>query len=147
MHFVDILNDLDIAGRLDDPIVRREFTVQLVEKLPLTPQQVQWLDVARRYARRLATSIEMAEARVSAWKALGTRSCEFSDPAVNRVRAVICTLVPDEDRQGEDGYEELHGVEEFFRAGGGDEAESVAVLNSVFGLPRRLSSSFSYNNH
>lgn len=130
MSFEDTASDLDVAGRLNDPKLRREFCLRLVETLPLPNQEAEWLDVARRYANKRATEMELEAARVAAWTALGTRSCDFSDPAVNRVRAVICTLFADASRN--DALDEIINVEEFFRGAGGAEEESTSILQSVF---------------
>ncbi|MBA4030814.1 MAG: hypothetical protein C0478_07965 [Planctomyces sp.] len=72
----------------------------LAEFLPRDSEE--WLRVARAYRFGEATASELEEARVAAWKHLGSASCEVSNPKVAAVRAVLGLLYPDDWEYRED---------------------------------------------
>jgi hypothetical protein len=128
--FESLAADLEETGALGDARRRRVFMLRLVERLPLSPLEVGWLEMARRFADGTATEADLAAARVDAWNSLEGRSCNFADPAVNRTRAVLCALFP--DSEPDEGLDKIMNVEEFFVDAGGEEHQAVELLNTVF---------------
>ena len=128
--FNSLAADLEETGALDDARRRRIFMLRLIERLPLSPSEAGWLETARRYAGGTATEADLVAARVDAWNSLEGRSRDFADPAVNRTRAVICALFPDNER--DEGLDEITNVEEFFVDAGGEEHQAVELLGAVF---------------
>jgi hypothetical protein len=118
--------DADDRGKLADPQIRRVFMLRLLDELPLNASEQAWLAGARQYASGDATDAELEKWRIEAWNSLGTNSCNFTDPSVNRTRAVICVLFP--PTTSDEALDEVLNFEEFFVGAGGEEQRAVAVL-------------------
>ena len=101
----------------------------LAGELALTVSERKWLEVARRYVQQSATIEELEQSRIVAWDSLGTRSCDFSDPAVNRTRAVICTMFP--DSTSNEALDEIINFAQYFVGAGGTDARAIEVLSAL----------------
>ena len=92
-----------------------------------------WLQAAEDYREGRITAEDLKEARVAAWDYLGGRSCDFSSPGVNAIRAVIFLLFP--ALENDDLYENLFHFLDFCEGAGLSREDSGKRLREAFGNP------------
>jgi hypothetical protein len=128
-HPLDLLDDLDLAGAAGAArawvFMRRG--VQLIPR-PLAQVAHEAVAVAAAYRQGTASEADLVAAREQCWTYMGGRSCEFDDPDVNAMRAVICILFPAID----DPFETLGAFIEFCLDAGTSEEALTGTLLSVF---------------
>lgn len=127
----DRLVELAEAGALDDdwPAVRR-VALAWVSALALTGAEQRWLAQGAAFAEGRIGEAALEATRVEAWNSIDGRDCDWTDPEVSRVRAVLCVLYPDEDMQ--DAQMFLETLLNFYTGAQGDPALALRALN---GLP------------
>jgi hypothetical protein len=103
---------------------------RLVSRLPA--EVLNGLEAARRFQFGSCDATELESARVACWNYLGNRSCEFQDPDVNAVRAVICAMYPD----SEDAFHTIHVFLDFVIAAGLAEGDVLGAMRNHFLLAR-----------
>lgn len=95
----DRVTALAQADTLDDVHVIRRAALALVSTLPMSPRERDWLAQGEAYAAGRIDDAMLEQVRVEAWDSIDGRDCDFADPQVNRVRAVLCVLYPDDELQ------------------------------------------------
>ena len=117
MDYGDTLNDIEMAGGLTagfDNAMR--FMIEACNKMALPDHAKESLAVATRYVNNDASVEDLKTVRVRCWQSIKGRDCEFADPEVAAIRAVICTLFP--RRQDADLFETLSFFEDVAVAAG-----------------------------
>lgn len=95
----DRVTALAQADTLDNVHAVRHAALALVSTLPLSPREQDWLAQGEAYAAGRIDDAMLEQVRVEAWDSIDGRDCDFADPQVNRVRAVLCVLYPDDELQ------------------------------------------------
>ncbi len=89
------------------------------------------LKAAATFQRGRASEAELERVRVACWDHLGSRDCEFSDPEVCAMRAVICALFP----VIEDPAESLGLFLDLAQSAGATDSDLSALLALVYEHP------------
>lgn len=131
-QLLDLVEKLDIEGRLRDEHLSRRFMLQCLGLLVLPEEARSWLSVAERYDARRATVDELESARVAAWQFLGSDSSGASVPGGRAVRAAICALYP---RQDPDPFDHIINFAELFIEAGGTESAATEIFRKVSSQP------------
>jgi hypothetical protein len=132
----DLLDELDLAGAPNDYEVRvRSFMLAVCDRISDLPEvALVAVNASRSFQNGALDARSLAAARVACWNSLGSRSCDFQDPAVCRVRAAICTTFPEPD----DPFDAIHNFLDFAAPSGVTDSDLLALLASHFQkLPNR----------
>jgi hypothetical protein len=105
-----------------------EVCDRLANRLPVAATSA--LRVAHEFKQASSDIPEVVAARVACWDCLGDRSCDFQDPEVSAVRAVICTLFPVSD----DAIETTHNFLDFAISAGLPEQQLLAIMQAHFDM-------------
>ena len=126
----DLLEDIDLEPPQDCASEVRSFMLDICSRLAQRMPAVaaSSLSVGRDFLSGACDVVALEAARVACWNHLGDRSCEFGDPDVNAVRAVICTLFPDSD----DTFDTLHNFLDFAIGAGLPESQLVDGMRAHF---------------
>ena len=100
---------------------------------PLLPTAAEeWLDVAMRYRHGQASAADLERVRVAAWAFLDKESCNFESPRVLAVRAVICSLFPDDYDGGEKWFETVYFFLDASNGAADHQREQSELLRELF---------------
>ena len=95
-----------------------------------SPDVFDALKLARIFHSRRSTLDELLEVRVNMWKLISGRDCQFDDPFVCKIRAVICVLFPINEM--EDAGENLWNYFEFYQGAKLNECIALEAIKQVY---------------
>ncbi len=125
------LSELDDHHAFDNWHQCRQWAIQLVGSLPLTPKQASWVAMAQDYLAGQVPSDTLTRARMAAWETIKGIDCDFSRQDVNQTRAVIALLFPDNSDLG-DPFDYIGQVIEFYLDAGGIAGYVDGLLEAYF---------------
>ena len=117
------------AGALDDWHSVRRLALAWVSALPLSGAQQRWLAQGKAFAAGHIDSAALEDTRVEAWDSIDGREDDEGDPEVQRVRAVLCVLYPDDEMQDAQLY--LETLLGFYLGARGDTALALRALREL----------------
>ena len=117
------------AGALDDWHSVRRLALAWVSALPLSGAQQRWLAQGKAFAAGHIDSAALEDTRVEAWDSIDGREDDEGDPEVQRVRAVLCVLYPDDVMQDAQLY--LETLLGFYLGARGDTALALRALREL----------------
>jgi hypothetical protein len=131
-EFIETLEQMEVSGELANEHRFRQFQIAccryIWKVLPEIARRT--LEAAEQFARGELTASELVAERVALWNWLGKRSCDFTSPEVNAVRAVICCCYEKHDPS--DAYESAVNLVEFCEDAIGEGLPHKDILCRVY---------------
>ena len=127
----DLLDELDFGGVPTDHEVHvRLFMLAVCDQISdlLPDVALAGVNASRAFQAGTLDAGSLVAARVACWNVLGSRSRDFRDPAVCRVRAAICTMFT----EPHDPFDSVHNFLDFASRGGVVDSVLLALLASHF---------------
>ena len=130
--FIEALQEMEVSGELANEQRLRQFQIAccryIWKVLPEIAREA--LQAAEQFAAGDLTASALVAERVALWDWLGKRSCDFSSPEVNAVRAVICCCYERLDLSV--AYESAVNLVEFCEAALGEDIPHLELLGQAY---------------